>query len=132
MEVYVHYEDHEVFCEVVPTRVMYRFDIGEIDWHAKTLLLPSYFDFVRSTTDDIIPDDMGSVLVMSTDLYRHPVHTDAFSVYLPAVIERIERQRAEYEMEFALYQIQQIIITVYDVEIVMQKRMSFLYESDDF
>lgn len=131
MNVSVYYEEHEVFGMLRPIRANFYLGQGVIQWDKEKLILPTKFPFRKMTADDIFPD-VTSVMIMVGDLFRHPIHDGKFGIYLPFLLERLEKHKSDTGAKYEYEDIEQFIIQVADIETVMQTRLITLYDEEDF
>jgi hypothetical protein len=126
----VYYEEHEINGMLRPTKVNVYFGRGVIDWDKQYVYLPNEFPFKKITADDIYPD-VTSVLIMETELIRHPIDRK-FGIYLPSILSRLTEDKKRTGAKYEIDDIEQFIIHVYDIETVIRSKLTSLYDEEDF
>jgi len=127
----VYYTPHEIHGFLVPIRLHIFFGREVILWHKEKIYIPIKFPFTKMTADDHFPE-VTSVTVMAGDLFRHPVRDEQFGIYIPFLVQRIQEDKERTGGKYELKNIEQFIIQVHDIESVLFRKLTHLYDDDDF
>jgi uncharacterized protein YkuJ len=138
VKVAVYYEEHPETLEVVPMKMVVYFGRGKIKWDKNYFYLALTTPFNRQRVEDF-DADMMSITITQGEMVRNPEKEaqigPCFGIYLPYLIERLEKMKADRvnELEQQGYYVnpeevekddytsaEQFIIQMVDVEEVMQ------------
>lgn len=111
-EIKVYYDYHD--GKLAPIWYVFKFKRGVIDWDKSRINFRIDAPFQRMNTEDFDQSAQG-VSILDSDLTINPFKPGHFSVDLQAVRKRIEN---EYGID--IYEVEQLVIQVYDIEEIMQ------------
>lgn len=133
--VWVYYEEDVESGQLLPQRMNIYFGPGVIRWDKSYYYQQLTAPFQRRTPADWYDEDVLSLTISAGELVRREDRPGYFGIHIPSLAARIEKQRREARRDFDQFgdvfnyeDVAQFIITIADLEEIMQMEVRSFYE----
>jgi len=129
MRIGVYYEEHQGLDDIclVPMKMVARFPRGKMRWDKSVVYFPIDAPFDRIQAIDF-NDDLMSLTIVFEDLITNIGRPNQFGVFLPRVIERMDKMKERDYFDFDYNDVEQFIIHVDDIEELLKMDVRTFYK----